>query len=76
MHSPGSPDAVDDRLEAPLRQTRNRSLWAHANFRRLWLAGTVSVVGNEISAVTIPLVAVTVLKAGSGATALLTAAGL
>jgi hypothetical protein len=33
-------------------------------------------VGNEISAVTIPLVAVTVLKAGSGATALLTAAGL
>jgi MFS family permease len=40
-------------------------LWRHPNFRRLWLAGAVSMLGTEISSLAIPLTAVLTLGAGS-----------
>jgi MFS family permease len=40
-------------------------LWRHPDFRRLWLAGTVSMLGTEVSTLAIPLTAVLTLGAGS-----------
>jgi MFS family permease len=39
-------------------------LWRHPDFRRLWLAGAVSMFGSEVSALAIPLTAVLTLGAG------------
>jgi MFS family permease len=52
----------DDRVEAGRRSI---GLWRHPNFLRLWLAGSVSLLGTEVSNLAIPLTAVLTLGAGS-----------
>jgi len=46
------------------------------DFRRFWIGQTISVVGDQVSLVALPLVAVLVLKADAAQMGLLTAAGL
>ncbi len=51
------------------------ALWADRDFRKLWAAQSVSVFGDQISALALPLVAVVVLDASASQMGLLTAAG-
>src|SRR3712207_6625395 len=50
-------------------------LWRHADFRRLWAAQSVSLLGSEITALALPLMAVLALNASPGEMGLLAAAG-
>jgi MFS family permease len=50
-------------------------LWRHADFRRLWAAQSVSLLGSEITALALPLMAVLVLDASPVEMGLLAAAG-
>ena len=50
-------------------------LWQHADFRRLWAAQSASLVGSEITALALPLMAVIVLDASAVQMGLLAAAG-
>lgn len=52
-----------------------RGLWSHANFRRLWLARTISGLGSEISYLALPLLAAGTLGATPTQMSILTAAG-
>ncbi|MFI7520077.1 MFS transporter [Micromonospora globbae] len=49
-------------------------LWRHATFRRLWLSDAVSTLGTHVTAVALPLAALTVLGSGAAGVAALTAA--
>ena len=40
-----------------------RSLWRHADFRRLWAAESVSQLGSQVTMLALPLIAITVLHA-------------
>jgi len=51
-----------------------RSLWQHADFRRLWIGETTSALGSSVTSVALPLVALTTLHAGVVAVSALTAA--
>jgi MFS family permease len=50
---------------------RPRGLWLHRDFRSLWAAETISVIGSQISGLALPLVAVIVLEASAFEVALL-----
>src|SRR5918998_5874155 len=50
-------------------------LWRHADFRRLWAAQSVSLLGSEITALALPLMAVLLLNASPVQMGLLAAAG-
>ncbi len=50
-------------------------LWRHADFRRLWAAQSVSLLGSEITALGLPLMAVLALNASPVQMGLLAAAG-
>jgi MFS family permease len=50
-------------------------LWQHADFRRLWAAQSVSLLGSEITALALPLMAVLALNASPVQMGLLAAAG-
>jgi MFS family permease len=52
------------------------SIWGHPDFRRLWVAQAISVVGTEITLIAFPIIAVTVLHTGPFGVAILSAAGL
>jgi MFS family permease len=52
---------------------RNRSLFRHHDFLRLWSADSVSQLGSQISLLALPLVAITVLHAGTFQVGALTA---
>jgi MFS family permease len=56
-------------------QPRLSGLWRHAEFRRLWGAQTISVFGDQVTMLALPLAAVLVLDASPTAMGLLTAAG-
>ncbi len=43
---------------------QRRTLWRHRDFRLLWFGETVSVMGNAISGVALPIVALQLLHAG------------
>ena len=47
----------------------------HAAFRNLWFGQTISVFGDQITLIALPLVAVLTLDAGPFAVGVLTAAG-
>src|SRR6187397_1703242 len=47
-----------------------------SDFRRLWTGQTISVMGDQVTQIGLPLVAVLVLGADAGQMGLLTAAGL
>lgn len=50
-------------------------LWRHPDFRKLWAGQTVSLLGSEVSALAIPLVAALTLDASATQMGLLVAAG-
>jgi MFS family permease len=50
-------------------------LWRHADFRRLWGAQTISVFGDQVTILALPLAAVLTLDASPAQMGLLTAAG-
>src|SRR5215204_6654490 len=50
-------------------------LWRHADFRRLWAAQSASLIGSEITALALPLMAVLTLEASPVQMGLLAAAG-
>jgi MFS family permease len=50
------------------------SLWRHRNFRRFWSAQGVSELGDRVSELALPLIAVTMLNASPGQVGALTAA--
>src|ERR671910_2684880 len=50
-------------------------LWRHADFRRLWAAQSASLIGSEITALALPLMAVLLLDASPVQMGLLAAAG-
>jgi MFS family permease len=50
-------------------------LWQHADFKRLWAAQSASLVGSEITALALPLIAVALLDATAVQMGLLVAAG-
>lgn len=52
-----------------------RSLWRHGDFRRLWLATTISQIGSQLTFLALPLVAVLLLDASPFEMGLLTAVG-
>jgi MFS family permease len=66
-----APDAVNDAAGRP--QTR-WGVFAQRDFRLLWTGETVSGLGNSITAVALPLIAVVVLHAGTTAVGLISAA--
>jgi MFS family permease len=53
----------------------SRALWRHLDFRRLWLATSVSQLGTQVSELAIPLTALTVLHADALQVGVLAAAG-
>jgi MFS family permease len=57
-----------------MRQQRFSGLWRHADFRKFWVGETVSVFGDQISYVVIPLAAALSLKASATQMGFLTAA--
>jgi MFS family permease len=50
-----------------------RPLWEHADFLRLWTAQTISVFGDQFTALALPLIAVLTLGATPGQMGILTA---
>lgn len=60
--------------DEPDRPRGRWGLFAQRDFRLLWIGETVSGLGNAITVVALPLIAVVVLDAGSTAVGLLTAA--
>jgi MFS family permease len=57
-----------------LRMARTATLWRHRDFRLLWAGETISHFGTAVSAIALPLVAVTVLAVTPFQMGLLTAA--
>lgn len=49
------------------------SLWKHADFLKLWSAQTVSALGDQFTALALPLIAVLILKANAVQMGILTA---
>jgi MFS family permease len=62
-------------LGRPGRRLRRGALWAQPDFLRLWAGQSVSVAGDQIGALALPLVAVLVLDASATQMGVLTAAG-
>jgi len=54
---PGEPDPAEAAATTP----RRRSLWRHRDFMKLWTAQTVSQLGDEVTQLAIPFVAVLTL---------------
>ncbi|MET7685323.1 MFS transporter [Streptomyces sp. NPDC005423] len=70
-------DSMNDTPDRPRSRSRSRSRWGvltRPEFRLLWTGETVSGLGNSITVVALPLIAVEVLDAGSTAVGLLAAA--
>jgi Na+/melibiose symporter-like transporter len=58
----------------PTAQTPRSSLWRQHDFRHLWIGDTISQLGTQLSQLALPVLAVTVLRAGPRDMGLLTAA--
>ncbi|PNG23304.1 MFS transporter [Streptomyces cahuitamycinicus] len=65
---------VDARIDTSDRPRPRWGVFSRPDFRLLWLGETVSGLGNSITVVALPLIAVVGLDAGSTAVGLLTAA--
>jgi MFS family permease len=59
---------------SPAVEVRSSTLWRDPDFRRLWIAGTASQLGSEVSALAIPLTAAITLGAGPLAMGIVAAA--
>ena len=51
--------------------TKNRTLWSNADFTKFWVGETVSLMGVQVTALALPLVAVLTLHAGPEQTGML-----
>ncbi len=51
-------------------------LWRNPDFLRVWIGGTISAVGSQVTVLAVPLTAVLVFGAGPAETGVLTAAGV
>jgi MFS family permease len=60
-------------LSAGAGEVPGRPLWEHADSLRLWTAQTISVFGDQFTALAIPLIAVLTLGATPGQMGILTA---
>jgi hypothetical protein len=49
-------------LGAPATAQPRPSLWRHANYMKIWLAATVSLMGSQVSQLAIPYIAAVVLR--------------
>ena len=61
-------------VDAARMTVTSAALWRHATFRRLWLSDAVSTLGTHVTAVALPLAALTALDVGATGVATLTAA--
>lgn len=61
-------------MSSPTSLSPSRSLWRQPRFRTYWAGGAVSEVGDRISELAVPLIAITLLGAGPSIVGLLTAA--
>ena len=61
-----SPAPLSESAAAP-----RRSLWRHADFRKIWTAATVSLMGSSVSQIAIPFIAAFVLRSSPLEVALL-----
>ena len=52
-----------------------RSLWHHPDFRNLWAAQTISLIGSQVTFLALPLTAIAVLDASPAEIGVLTALG-
>ena len=59
LETPGPPEAAP--AEVAAATPRRPTLWRHSDFMKLWTAQTVSQVGDEITQLAIPLVAILTL---------------
>ncbi|MDQ2935398.1 MAG: hypothetical protein M3R49_10570 [Chloroflexota bacterium] len=60
--TPGQPDPAE--LAAPAAATTRRpSLWRHPDFMKLWSAQTISLLGDEMTGLAVPLIAILILHA-------------
>ena len=57
--------------EIPGDASPRRSLWHHADYLKLWLAATVSLMGSQVSQLAIPFIAAVVLNSSALEVALL-----
>lgn len=48
----------------PAEPQATTSLWRHADFNKLWVGESISVVGSELTTLGLPLTAIIMLKAG------------
>jgi transmembrane secretion effector len=48
-------------------------MWQNLDFRRLWIANTVSSLGTQVTALALPLTAISALSASAGQMGILTA---
>ena len=55
------PEALEEGL--PAADASSRSLWRDRDFRRFWIGRGISSIGDEISALALPLIAVLILDA-------------
>ncbi|MFD5836366.1 MFS transporter [Streptomyces collinus] len=65
---------VNQRNDTSARPRPRRGVFSRPDFRLLWVGETVSGLGNSVTVVALPLIAVVGLDAGSTAVGLLTAA--
>jgi len=57
-------------------QHAERGVWNNPEFLKMWVGGSVSAVGSQVTTLALPLIAVLLFNAGPAQTGLLTAAGL
>jgi MFS family permease len=67
--------AVNHEVSGTPREAQPENLWRHTDFLKVWSAFTLSLFGSEITALALPLIAVTLLGAGEWQMGLLSAAG-
>ena len=60
--TPGEPDAAE---LASAAQPRRSSLWRHPDFMKLWSAQTISLLGDEMTGLAVPLIAILLLHASA-----------
>jgi MFS family permease len=63
LETPGSADVARSEVAATT-PVRRPSLWRHADFLKLWTAQTISQVGDEVTQLAVPLVAILTLGVG------------
>jgi MFS family permease len=60
---PGEPDPAE--LAAAAAAPRRPSLWRHRDFMKLWSAQTISLLGDEMTGLAVPLIAILILHASA-----------